>query len=279
MQFGFTLKPDHSIERTLALTRQAEAAGFAVRLAVRLARPVAGSLSAPDAHGRGDDAAATRHLRDEPGHPRAVASRRPSLADARRAQRRPDGPRDRAGRLRAARPGQATDHDGHARGGDRRHPRPRRGAARSTYEGTELPLPVDRPLEAARLGRRLRPDGPRDDRTGRRRRDPPAGRSGPDPLVRRARSARPRRPPADPPDPSRSRPRRPAHVGDLADVPRADALVPGPRQQPRRRPREQVPARAAAGVADRLHPGPRRATTTSTTPRSGRPTPASSATR
>ncbi len=29
MQFGFTLKPDHPIERTLALTRQAESAGFA----------------------------------------------------------------------------------------------------------------------------------------------------------------------------------------------------------------------------------------------------------
>jgi probable F420-dependent oxidoreductase len=28
MDFGFTLKPDHSIERTIALTRQAEAAGF-----------------------------------------------------------------------------------------------------------------------------------------------------------------------------------------------------------------------------------------------------------
>ena len=28
MEFGFTLKPDHTIERTLALTRQAEAAGF-----------------------------------------------------------------------------------------------------------------------------------------------------------------------------------------------------------------------------------------------------------
>jgi len=28
MQFGFTLKPDHSIERTVALARQAEAAGF-----------------------------------------------------------------------------------------------------------------------------------------------------------------------------------------------------------------------------------------------------------
>jgi probable F420-dependent oxidoreductase len=29
MQFGFTLKPDHSVARTIALTRQAEAAGFA----------------------------------------------------------------------------------------------------------------------------------------------------------------------------------------------------------------------------------------------------------
>src|SRR3954471_12716692 len=28
MDFGFTLKPDHSHERTVALTRQAEAAGF-----------------------------------------------------------------------------------------------------------------------------------------------------------------------------------------------------------------------------------------------------------
>ncbi len=28
MQFGFTLKPEHSIDRTIALTRQAEAAGF-----------------------------------------------------------------------------------------------------------------------------------------------------------------------------------------------------------------------------------------------------------
>ena len=29
MEFGFTIRPDHSIERTVALTRQAEAAGFA----------------------------------------------------------------------------------------------------------------------------------------------------------------------------------------------------------------------------------------------------------
>ena len=56
MDFGFTLKPDHSIERTIALTRQAEAAGFTLRLAVRLARAVEGGLSAPDAHGAQHDA-------------------------------------------------------------------------------------------------------------------------------------------------------------------------------------------------------------------------------
>ena len=28
MDFGFTLKPEHSVERTIALTKQAEAAGF-----------------------------------------------------------------------------------------------------------------------------------------------------------------------------------------------------------------------------------------------------------
>src|SRR3990172_3064432 len=31
MEFGFTIKPEHSIERTVALARQAEAAGFAYR--------------------------------------------------------------------------------------------------------------------------------------------------------------------------------------------------------------------------------------------------------
>ncbi len=41
MQFGFTLKPDHTIERTLSIAREAEAAGIRVRLAVRLARAVA----------------------------------------------------------------------------------------------------------------------------------------------------------------------------------------------------------------------------------------------
>ena len=71
----------------------------------------------------------------------------------------------------------------------------------------------------------------------------------------------------------------PAHVGDLERRPRARPLVPGAGQQPRGRPRQQVPARAAAGGADRLHPRPGRATTTTTTPRSARPTRRSSATR
>ncbi len=96
-------------------------------------------------------------------------------------------------------------------------------------------------LDAAGLGRRLRPDGARDDRSGRRRGHPPARRSRPHPLVRRpgprGGSGRGR----DPPDRSRSRrgagPRRRS-----ARVPRTDALVPGPRLEPRRRPRQQVPA-------------------------------------
>ena len=31
MQFGFTLKPESTLERTVALTQQAEAAGFTAR--------------------------------------------------------------------------------------------------------------------------------------------------------------------------------------------------------------------------------------------------------
>ena len=46
----------------------------------------------------------------------------------------------------------------------------------------------------------------------------------------------------------------PAHVGPRRAGPRPGALVPGARQQPRRGPRQQVPPRAAAGVADGLHP-------------------------
>ena len=49
----------------------------------------------------------------------------------------------------------------------------------------------------------------------------------------------------------------PAHVGPRDGGARADAMVPGPGQQPRGGPREQVPARAAARGADRLRHRPR----------------------
>ena len=71
----------------------------------------------------------------------------------------------------------------------------------------------------------------------------------------------------------------PAHVGDLALVPRADALVPGPVSNHvvdlvNKYPRDELPP-----SPDRLHPGSRPATTTTTTPRSARRTRRSSATR
>ena len=46
MQFGITIKPDMTVERIVALTRQAEAAGLRVRVDLRFPRPVARTLSA-----------------------------------------------------------------------------------------------------------------------------------------------------------------------------------------------------------------------------------------
>ena len=73
MEFGFTLKPEHSIERTLALTRQAEAAGFAYgwlfdsHVLWRDPYPLLTLMAqATTTH-------APRHVRDEPGDPRADA--------------------------------------------------------------------------------------------------------------------------------------------------------------------------------------------------------------
>ena len=72
---------------------------------------------------------------------------------------------------------------------------------------------MDRPLDAAGLGRRLRPDGPRDDRPRRRRDHPPARRSRPDPLVRRPASRGRARPPAAIPASIKVQAAAPAHVG------------------------------------------------------------------
>ena len=206
MQFGFTLKPEHDLARTVGAHAPGRGRRLRLRLAVRLARPVARAVRPADAHGPGHRAPAARHLRDEPGDARADRHR-VGAGDARRAERRPDGPRDRAGRLRPARPRQAADDDGHAGGGDHRHPGARRGPG-DRVRGHGAPAPVDGQLDAAGLGRRLRPDGPRDDRPRRRRRDPPARRPRPDPLVRRpGPRGRSRRRPADRAR-SRSRPRR-----------------------------------------------------------------------
>ena len=125
MQFGFTLKPEHTPERTLALTRQAEAAGFDY-----------GWLF--DSHVLWRDpyplltlmAGATERMRlgtcvTNPGtrEPTVTAS---VLATLDEIVRRPDGPRHRPRRFGPARPRQAADHDGQHRGGDRRHPGARR---------------------------------------------------------------------------------------------------------------------------------------------------------
>ena len=172
MQFGFTLKPDHTIERTLALTRQAEDAGFTLRLALRLARPVAGPVPAPDPDGGRDRADAPGDVRDESGHARADRDRL-GTRHARRDQRRAHGPRDRARRLGAPRARQAAHHARAHRGGHPGDPGARRGRA-DRLRRDRAPLPVDRRLDAAGVGRGLRPDGDRDDRAGRRRHHPPA---------------------------------------------------------------------------------------------------------
>ena len=208
MQFGFTLKPDHTLERTLALTRQAEAAGFDY-----------GWLF--DSHVLWREpyvlltlmAQATRRLRlgtcvTNP------ATREPSVTasaagGARRDVGRPDGSRHRARRLGPAGARQAADHDGHPRGGDRRHQGARRGTD-DRVRGDGAPPPVDRPLDAPGVGRGLRPDGPGDDRSRGRRDHPPAGRPGPHPLVRRPGPRGRRRPPGATRRRSGSRRPRPA---------------------------------------------------------------------
>ena len=111
MQFGFTLKPEHTIDRTLALTRQAEAAGFDYgwlfdshvlwREPYVLLTLMAQATTDPSP---GD-------VRDQPGDPGAERDR-VGAGRPRRDLRRPDGPRHRSRRLGPARPGQAADHDG-----------------------------------------------------------------------------------------------------------------------------------------------------------------------
>ena len=183
MQFGFTLKPEHDLARTVALTRQAEDAGFDY-----------GWLF--DSHVLWRDpyplltlmAGATERMRlgtcvTNPGtrEPTVTASLLATLDEISGGRMDLGIGRGDSARRVLGKPPMTLAHTEEAILAIRalvagRGDRIRRRRA---------PLPLDVRLDAPGLGRRLRPDGPGDDRPRRRRRHPPARRPGPDPLVRR----------------------------------------------------------------------------------------------
>ena len=254
MQFGFTLKPDHTIERTVALTRQAEAAGFDYgwifdsHVLWREPYPLLTLMA--QAH----DAPPPRDLRDQPGDPRADRSPRPPWPCSTSSPA--------AGWTSAS--AAATPPDGSWASRRPRWPRSRRRSRvikalvegrTIEYEGTELQLPWTGkwtlPVWVAGYGpMALAMAGRVADGLILQLADPDLIRwfVG---QVREAAAAAGRDPSVDPGPGRRAGLRRPAR-----GRPRADALVPGARLQPRRRSRQQVPARGAAGQPDRLHPRP-----------------------
>ena len=257
MQFGFTLKPDHTIERTLALTRQAEAAGFDYgwlfdsHVLWRDPYPLLTLMAGATTTLRLGTCVTNPATREPIGHG-IVAGRRSTSSrggrmdlgigrgdSARRVLGKPPTTmatlEEAIGVIRDLVEGRADRVRGH-----------RAGAALDRGAGT-LPVWVAGygPMALEMTGRIA--DGV----------ILQLGRSGPHPLVRR-------------PGPGRRGRRRPAtRLGQghgrragprrrPGRLPRADPLVPGPRQQPRRRPGQQVPARRAARGADRLRPRPER---------------------
>ena len=254
MQFGFTLKPDHTTRAHAGPDPAGRGGRLRLRLAVRLARAVARAVPPAHPDGPGHDAAAPGHLRDQPGDPRADRHRL-GPGRPRRDVRRADGPRHRAGRLGPPGPRQAADHDG--------PPSRRRSGSSGTsskaapidYEGTELQLPWTGswtlPVWVAGYGpMALAMTGRIADGIILQLADPDLIRWFVGQVRESARGGRPR--PVVDPGPGRGAGlRRPTRAGS-----RADALVPGARLEPRRRPRQQVPARAAAGQPDRLRPRP-----------------------
>ena len=270
MQFGFTLKPDHSIERTVALARQAEAAGFSYGWLFDSPRPVARSVPAADAHGPGDHddaprarASRTRRRASRPSPHRALAVLDECPADAwtsgsgaatprvaSSASRRPRWPhsRRRSSCIRDA----------------------RRGASRSTYEGTDArrsrgPAGWTLPVWVAGYGpMALKMTGRVADGAILQLADPDLIRW----FVGQIREAAHGAPAATRRTRSRSRRQRPPTSATSPTCRDRTRWFPALVEQPRRRSRQQVPARGPARVPDRLHPRPRRATTISTTPRS-----------
>ena len=238
---GSRSSPSTRIERTLALTRQAEAAGFDYgwlfdsHVLWRDPYPLL-TLMAEATERLRLGTCVTNPATREPTRDRVARS--PTLDEI------SGGRMDlghRARRLRAARPRQAADDDGDTRGGDPRHPGARRGRARSSTRAPSCSFPWTRgwtlpvwvagygPMALAMTGRVA--DGV----------ILQLGRSGPHPLVRR-------------PGP-RGRARPPA----------ATRLGPGPGggAGPRRRPRDS----AASGRAGSR---PSSATTSSTSSTSTR---------
>ena len=227
MQFGFTLKPDHTIERTLALTRQAEAAGFShgwlfdSHVLWREPYPLLTLMAGVTERMRLGTCVTNPGTRE----PSVTAS---SPGHAGRDLRGPDGPRASAA---ATRPGGCwASHPSPWPTRKRRSGPSERSSPESTcdFEGTDLHFPWTRgwtlPVWVAGYG----PDGPRDDRARGRRHHPAAGRPGPHRLVRRPGPRRGRG--------GRTRPRLDQGPGrgtgacrSARPGPRADALVPGAR--------------------------------------------------
>ena len=255
MQFGFTLKPDHTLERTLALTRQAEAAGFDYGWLFDSHVLWRDPYPAADADGR------RRPTRmrlgtcvTNPGtrEPTVTASALATLDEL--SGGRMDlgiGRGDSARRVLGKPPTTMANTEEAIR-----VIRALVAGEPIEYEGTELRFPWTSgwtlPVWVAGYGpMALAMTGRVADGLILQLADPDLIRW----FVGQVREAATRgrsRSGLDPGPGRRARPRRAAR-----GRPRADALVPGARVEPRRRPRQQVPARPAAGVADRLHPGSR----------------------
>ena len=255
MEFGFTLKPEHTIERTLDLTRRAESAGF-----------THGWLF--DSHVLWRDpyplltlmAGVTERMRlgtcvTNPGtrEPSVTASSLAALDEISGGRMDLGIGRGDSARRVLGKPPITMAHTEEAINLIRTLV----GGGTMTYEGTELTFPWTKgwtlpvwvagygPMAIAMTGRVadgiiLQLADPDLIRwfVGQLRKA--TGAAGRDPASVKVQAA------------------APAHVGAARPRPGAYALVPCPRLEPRRRPRQQVPARGAARRADRLHQRPDR---------------------
>ena len=217
---------------------------------------------------------------DQPGHPRldrdGVAVRH-----AQRDVRQPHGLRHRPGRLGGAGHQRQAHDAGHAARGDPRHPRAGQRPRGRLQRAATLRFPWGRRQPPRGLGRRLRPQGARAHRRGRRRVHPAARRPGHHGVDDQGGAGGGRAAPAATRPSVKICVAAPAYVGDdLAhqrDQCRWFGGMVGNHVA-------DIVARygadgARAQGAHRLHQGPRRATTTTSTAGPATPTPPSCPTR